>query len=105
MKDNTVLVNGHYQILISPKTLDVNFPNNWKQTEKRSDGPEKRFKRDHRSFQQYKEFMEDLIDNGCIQKCKSEAKEGRCCYLPVHGVCFSQRPEKIKVLFDFSAQY
>ena len=92
MKDNTVLVNGRYQILISPKTLDVNFPNNWKQTEKRSDGPEKRFKRDHRSFQQYKEFMEDLIDNG-YKNAKKKLKKvdvATCHFM----VCASHRDLK-----------
>ena len=34
MKENTVLVNGHYQILLPLKDLDVKFPNNRKQEEK-----------------------------------------------------------------------
>ena len=46
MKENTVLVNGHYQIPLPLKDPDVNFPNNRKQAAKRLEGLEKRFKRD-----------------------------------------------------------
>ena len=46
MKENTVLVNGHYQISLPLKDSDVNFPNNRKQAGKRLEGLEKRFKRD-----------------------------------------------------------
>ena len=34
MKENTVLVNGHYQIPLPLKDPDVKFPNNRKQAEK-----------------------------------------------------------------------
>ena len=34
MKENTVLVNGHYQIPLALKDPDVKFPNNRKQPEK-----------------------------------------------------------------------
>ena len=78
MKENTVLVNGHYQIPFPLKVPDVKFPNNRKQAEKRLEGLEKRFKRDQKFFQQYKQFMEDMIGNGYAEKCKIEGKEGRC---------------------------
>ena len=78
MKENTVLVNGHYQIPLPLKDPDVKFPNNRKQVEKQLEGLEKRFKRDQKFFQQYKQFMEDMIGNGYAEKCKIEGKEGRC---------------------------
>ena len=105
MKENTVLVNGHYQIPLPLKDPDVKFPNNRKQVEKQLEGLEKRFKRDQKFFQQYKQFMEDMIGNGYAEKCKIEGKEGRCWYLPHHGVYHPQKPEKIRVVFDCSAQY
>ena len=46
MKENTILVNGHYQIPLPLKDPDVNFRNNRKQAAKRLEGLEKRFKRD-----------------------------------------------------------
>ena len=64
MKGNTVLVIGHYQIPLPLKDPDVKFPNNRKQAEKRLEGLEKRFKRDQKLFQQYKQIMEDMIGNG-----------------------------------------
>ena len=100
MKENTVLVNGHYQIPLPLKDLDVKFPNNKKQAEKRLEGLQKRFKRDQKFFQQYKQFMEDTIGNGFAEKCKIEGKEGRCWYLPHHGVYHPQKPGKMRVVFD-----
>ena len=53
MKENTVLVNGHYQIPLPLKDPDVKFPNNRKQAEKQLEGLEKQFKRYQKFFQQY----------------------------------------------------
>ena len=105
MKENTVLVNGHYQIPLPLKDPDVKFPNNRKQVEKQLEGLEKRFKRDQKFFQQYKQFMEDMIGNGYADKCKIEGKEGRCWCLSNHGVYHPQNPGKNRVVFDCSAQY
>ena len=105
MRENTVLFNGHYQILLPVKDPDVKFPNNRKQAEKRLERLEKWFKRDQKFFQQYKQFIEDMIGNGYAEKCKIEGKEGRCWYLPHHGVYHPQKPEKIRVVFDCTAQY
>ena len=49
--------------------------------------------------------MEDMIGNGYADKCKIEGKEGRCWYLPNHGVYHPQNPGKNRVVFDCSAQY
>ena len=61
MKENAVLVKGHYQTPLALKDPDVKFPNNRKQAEKRLEGLEKQLKRDQKFFQQYKQFMEDMI--------------------------------------------
>ena len=49
--------------------------------------------------------MEDIIGNGYAEKCKIEGTDGRCWYLPHHGVYQPQKPGKIRVVFDCSAQY
>ena len=49
--------------------------------------------------------MEDMIGNGYAEKYKIEGKEGRYWYLPHHGVYHPQKPGKIRVVFDCSAQY
>ena len=38
MKENTVLVNGHYQFLLPLEDPDVKFPNNRKEAEKLPEG-------------------------------------------------------------------
>ena len=76
MKENTVLVNDHYQIPIVLKDPDVNFPNNRKQAEKQLQGLEKWFKRYQKFFQQYKQFMEDMIGNGYGKKKQNQRERG-----------------------------
>ena len=49
--------------------------------------------------------MEDIIGNGYAEKCKIEGTDCRCWYLPHHGVYQPQKPGKIRVVFDCSAQY
>ena len=49
--------------------------------------------------------MEDMIGNGYAEKCKIEGKEGRCWYLPHHGVYHPQKLGKSSVVFDCSVQY
>ena len=49
--------------------------------------------------------MEDMIGNGYAEKCKIEGTDCRCWYLPHHGVYQLQKPGKIRVVFDCSAQY
>ena len=105
MKENTVLVNDHYQIPIVLKDPDVNFPNNRKQAEKQLQGLEKWFKRYQKFFQQYKQFMEDMIGNGYAKQSKIKGKESRCWYLPHHCVYRPQKPRKLRVVFDCSGQY
>ena len=105
MKENAVLVKGHYQTPLALKDPDVKFPNNRKQAEKRLERLEKQLKRDQKFFQQYKQFMEDMISNDYAEKCKIEGKEGRCWYLPHHGVYHPQKSAKIRVMLNCSAQY
>ena len=68
MKENTVLDNGYYQIPLPLKDQNVKFPNNWKPAEKRLEELEKRYKRNQKFFQLYKQFMEHMIGNGYAGK-------------------------------------
>ena len=90
MRENTVLVNDHYQISLPLKDTDIKLPNNRKQTEKQLEGLEKRFKRNQKFFQQYEELMYDIIGNGYTEKCKIQGKEGRIWYL-LHPVCTTHK--------------
>ena len=49
--------------------------------------------------------MEDIIGSGYAEIFKIEGKKDRCWYLPHYGVYHPQKPGKIRVVFDCSAQY
>ena len=56
----------------------------------------------------YSEFISDIIDKGYAEKVPAEKLnhcDGRVWYLPHHGVYHPKKPEKIRVVFDCSAEY
>ena len=57
------------------------------------------------SFEDYKRFIEDLLNKGCARKSKQGSPEGKIWYIPHHGVYHLSKPGKIRVVFDCSAEY
>ena len=53
----------------------------------------------------YKGFMDDLIKKGDAEKSTKEAPEGRTWYIPHHGMYHPNKPTKIRVVFDCSAEF
>ena len=55
------------------------------------------------------EFMNKLIENGSAEKVPQGTQpdgDGKSAwYIPHHGVCHPKKPNKIRVVFDCSAQY
>ena len=103
MKENTTMIQGHYQVPLPLKDENVKLPNNRKQALWRLQSLQKRFVRDQNFFQDYSQFIEDMIKNEYAEPSSGEVKEGQTWYLPHHGVYHPQKPEKIRVVFDCSA--
>ena len=80
------LANHHYQIPLPLKNRDVKFPDNRKQAEKRLQNLEKKLHRNHKFYEDYRMFMEDMLKCGYAEKSPKVADEGRSWYLPHHGV-------------------
>ncbi len=49
--------------------------------------------------------MSEVIENGEAEKVVSEPSFGNSWYIPHHGVYSNQQPDKIRVVFDYSARY
>ena len=49
--------------------------------------------------------MKDIIAKGYARKSTTEAASGKTWYLPHHGVYHPNKPGKIRVVFDLSADY
>ena len=60
--------------------------------------------KDDRFYQQYTEFMQEILDKGYAKESKSTPQDGRVWYLPHHGVYHPQKPDTIRVVFDCSSE-
>ena len=56
-------------------------------------------------FEDYKRFIEDLLNKGYARKSKQGSPEGKIWYIPYHGVSHPSKPGKIQVVLDCSAEY
>ena len=64
----------------------------------------KRFKKDPAFFEDYKQFMSNLLVKGYARRM-DDSPVGRMWYIPHHGVYHPSKPRKIRVVFDCSAHF
>ena len=99
---------GHYEIPLPLKNPAVKLPNNKSQAMSRLSKLQARMKQDEKYKKDYVAFMEEIISKGYAEPVTEEDKhahDGQLWYLPHHGVYHPQKPGKIRVVFDCSANY
>nr|XP_039266331.1 uncharacterized protein LOC120341839 [Styela clava] len=97
--------NGHYEIDLPFKNPNVILPKNKSHAEQRLEYLRRRFLKEPDFFNEYKNFVKVMIDNGYAEKVNnSEEYDGKTWYLSHHGV---RHPEKksLRVVFDCSAKF
>ena len=105
LKNGTELVGGHYQVPLPFRKDEINLPNNRSQAEKRFACLERKLSRNLQFKQDYMKFMNELILKGYARESTSALEAGKCWYLPHHGVYHPNKPGKIRVVFDLSAEF
>ena len=98
-------MSGHYQVLFLFKNPDVCFPDNKGQVMKRLKHLERKFAKNPSFFEHYKIFIEDMIKKGYARVSKQTPEKGKYWYIPHHGVYHPAKPDKIRVVFDYSAEH
>ena len=102
------LSNGHYEILLPLKEERLKLPNNRNLALSRLHRLNHRLKKDSKYRSHYETFMKDMIDKGQAEKVPDNElhlDNGRVWYIPHHGVYHPQKPDKIRVVFDASAEF
>ena len=57
-------------------------------------------------FEEYKQFMENMISKGYAQKIEGkQGQDGQVWCIPHYGIYHKNKPEKTRVVFDCSARY
>ena len=105
MKRTTRIVSGHYELPLPFKNDDATLPNNRYQALQRLKHLKNKFQRNPTFCSHYKEFMNTLMRNEYAKKSTGTTTEGKCCYIPHHGVYNKNKPNKIRVVFDCSTEY
>lgn len=97
---------GHYEMPLPFKGERPNLPNNMSSAMQRLNSLERRLKKDQKYYEHYVSFMNDMIARGNAEKVPKEEIDNKpAWYIPHHGVYHPQKPNKIRVVFDCSAQY
>ena len=80
------------------------MPNNRKQAMRRLMHLRDRLKRNPSYFADYKKFMDDLITKGYVRK-ENVKPLGKTGFIPHHEVYHPNKPGKIRVILDCSADF
>lgn len=108
LSQNICFKNGHYEMPLPFKNQDPHLPNNKSAALVRLKSLRRRLEREGTFCQHYSEFMQELIRNGhaeTVPQADLVAEDGHVWYIPHHGVYHPQKPDKIRVVFDCSAQF
>ncbi|XP_028408116.1 uncharacterized protein LOC114530710 [Dendronephthya gigantea] len=108
MDADVCLVGNHYQLPLPFKENSQVMPNNRSQALKRALWQKKKMQRDSKYHTDYTNFMNDIIRKGYARKISEKEAQPECgklWYLPHHGIYHPKKPDKIRVVFDCSADY
>ena len=105
MNEENVKKGRHYQTPLPFRSNEVHFPNNKRLGENRVVGKKRRILRDKQFAMHYKGFMEEILLKGCARESTKSPIDDQVWYLPNHGIYHPSKPNKIRVLFDCSAEY
>ena len=105
LDEGTKLKDGHYQIPLPFKQEDVRLPCNKYQAAQRSSYLKRKFDKNEKFKADYIRFMEEIIVKGYARKSIMTATPGKTWYLPHHEVYHTNKPGKIRVVFNLSAEY
>ena len=102
--EGTKLKDGHYQIPLPFKQADARLPCNKYQAAQRLSYLKRKFDKNEKFKADYIRFMEEIIAKGYTRKSTMTATPRKTWYLPRHGVYHPNKPGKIGVVFDLSAE-
>jgi len=95
--------NGHYEISLPLRNENVRLPCNKKHAEVLLHQLGRRFAIDSKYKEDYVAFMQKMLEEGHAEKAPERYET--VWYVPHHGVYHPKKPEKLRVVFDCSADF
>ena len=104
LDEGTKLKDGQYQIPLPFRQEDVRLLCNKYQAAQRLSYLKRKFDKNEKFKADYIRFMEEIIAKGYARKSTITAALGKTWYLPHRAVYHPNKPGKIRVVFDLSAE-
>lgn len=104
----TIHVNeeGHYEMSLPFREDNPHMPDNRESVRRRTIGLMNQFRKNPKKHQDYRTFMNEIIKRGDAELIpENEIDRESRWYIPHHGVYHPKKPDKIRVVFDCSAEY
>ena len=105
MNENTKRQDGKYVLPLPLKNSAKEVPNNRMQVLQRSNWLKKKLLNNDKMLDDYKSFMEHILEKGYAKVADALPTKNKTWYIPHHGVYHPQKPNKIRVVFDCSCEY
>ena len=97
---------GHYVMPLPFRNGRPDLPNNKTTARQRLEGLKRRLKNQPRYLEDYRQFIDQMIDRGDAEEVpQTETEPRQSWYIPHHGVYHPKKPNKIRVVFDCSARH
>ena len=94
-------ISGHYEIPLPLKDINCNLNNSKFTALHRLNSLKKKLSKDEGYFNQYKEFMDNLLVNNYAEIVPAnDISKEKVWYVPHFGVYHPDKPDKIRVVFD-----
>ncbi|XDV45657.1 hypothetical protein PO909_013717 [Leuciscus waleckii] len=107
VQGTTIFENRHYSIGLPLRNEKLQMPNNRCVAEQRIDSLLRKFKKNPEFFEEYKSFMETIIERGYAVQVpfhQLNRDDNRLFYIPHHGV-YHPKKQKLRVVFDCTASF
>ena len=96
----------HYKLPLPLRDQDQEFTNNRKMAELRLHNLKKRFKQYKKFHEVPTNFMQDMINKSLAEvQDEKKCQQGKVWYINRDAVFHPSRPGKIRVVFEYSAQF
>ena len=103
VEKNSSKKDNHYVVPLPFKNDRLVMPNNRGEAFKRLMFLKRRFLKDQNFFDDYKKFIDNLLKG--YAKQSEVVLSGKTWYIPHHGVYHPYMPDKLRVVFDCSAEF
>ena len=104
MEDQVVKVGNHYETPLPLRNPEMMLLNNRVMAEKQAHYLKRKFQKDELHFSHYKDFMNEIIEKGYARVLDRTPSDGKLWYLPRYGVYHHAKPNKIRAVFECSAE-